>query len=130
MKEDYSDIIGTPYPFALIRERMKREDRASQFSPFAALSGYEDAIKEEGRLTSSKPELTDDEKERIGKTITDSYERKSSIKITYFVPDEKKRGGSIISISSVIKKLDRGNMMLFLSDGRAVKIENIVKAEN
>ncbi|HIV99504.1 MAG TPA: YolD-like family protein [Candidatus Ornithospirochaeta avicola] len=130
MKEDYSDIIQTPYPFALIRERMKREDRASQFSPFAALTGYEDAIKEEGRITCCKPELTDDEKQLIGKTITDSYEKKREIRITYFVPDEKKKGGSIISCFSVIKKIDRGNMMIFLSDGRAIKIENIVKAES
>ena len=98
----YDDIINLPHHVSQTRPQMSMIDRAAQFSPFAALTGYDAAIKETGRLTDTKLEIGDEERDVLDrkqqylqKIVADRPE----ITITYFVPDEKKAGGSYTSLT-------------------------------
>ena len=95
--EKYSDIINLPHPESRTHPRMPRSDRAAQFAPFAALTGYDDAVAEAGRLTSSKIELDENELERLDRALaylTEHQAAHPAVTVTYFVPDDKKSGGA------------------------------------
>ena len=90
--DPYEDIINLPHHVSPKRPQMSMQDRAAQFSPFAALTGYEDAIKETGRLTDVKIELSDEDRELLDQKqqyLQEHIGDRPEITITYFVPDEK-----------------------------------------
>ena len=94
--EKYGDIIHLPHPVSEKHPRMPMQDRAAQFSPFAALTGYEEAIYETGRLTEEKTELGEEEKailDRKQQLLLEKLDERPTLTVTYFVPDEKKSGG-------------------------------------
>lgn len=129
----YEDIINLPHHVSPKRPQMSMQDRAAQFSPFAALTGYEDAIKETGRLTDVKTELCDEERELLDRKqqylqmiIADRPE----ITVTYFVPDEKKAGGAYISVSGRLKRVDEYARQLVLTDGRKIPLDDIVDMQS
>ena len=131
--EKYSDIINLPHPDPRTRPRMSLSDRAAQFAPFAALTGYDDAITEEGRLTSSKIELDENELERLDRALTYLTEHRSqrpSVTVTYFVPDEKKSGGAYISREGAFKAVDRDRRLILLTDGSAIPIPDVLTLES
>lgn len=112
---------------------MSRLNRAAQFAPFAALVGYEDAIVESARATDQAIELSPDLETQLDLQISllrkDLDEQPSSpveVSITYFVPDKRKSGGRYDDISAAVKRIDDNNRRIILSDGRSLKIENIV----
>ena len=109
-KGPYDDIINLPRPVSRKRQTMPVEDRAAQFSPFAALTGYEDAIQEAGRLTKSRPELDEYEKEKINDKLQIIRDWLSDdppiINIIYFAPDKHKEGGEIKEIRARVSKID------------------------
>ena len=104
-------------------------DRAAQFSPFAALTGYEDAIRETARLTDNWVQLSEDKKqeldEKLRQLIADR-ERTEFVTITYFRPDERKEGGSYATVTGQIKKLDACRQRIFLPDGTKIDLGRIV----
>ena len=109
MKGPYDDIINLPHHVSETRPRMSLYDRAAQFSPFAALTGYEAVIKETARLTESRPEPGEGEAERInaGLSALSLHIREQPwAEITYFLPDEKKSGGAFVSVSGRVKRID------------------------
>ena len=117
----YEDIINLPHHVSPKRSPMSIQDRAAQFSPFAALTGFEDAIVETGRITDTKMELGDELRElldrkqrRLQNVIADRPE----ITVTYFVPDEKKVGGTYISVLGRLKQVDEYARELVFTDGR------------
>lgn len=131
--EKYSDIINLPHPDPRTQPRMSLSDRAAQFAPFAALTGYDDAITEEGRLTSSKIELDENELERLDRALTYLTEHRSqrpSVTVTYFVPDEKKAGGAYISREGAFKSADRDRRLILLTDGSAIPIPDVLTLES
>lgn len=88
---------------------MSNYDRAAQFSPFAALTGYDDAVKETARLTDSKIELDEYELQELNEKlnkIQDNLREDAEVSITYFVTDKKKSGGSYKTISGIVKRID------------------------
>ena len=90
MSDEYRDIINLPHHVSSKRPQMSMLDRAAQFSPFAALTGYDDAIHETGRLTDKKIDLSEEEKEALDKKAADPHGkawRPSALTVTYFVPD-------------------------------------------
>lgn len=108
-------------------------DRAAQFSPFAALTGYDAAIKETGRLTDTKLEIGDEERDVLDrkqqylqKIVADRPE----ITITYFVPDEKKAGGSYTSLTGNLKRIDYYERLFVLTDGTKIQLDEIVDIES
>ena len=112
---------------------MSRADRAAQFSPFAALSGYGDAVKETARLTGRRIELDEstkaalDEKLRLLAEVT---EDRPEAAVTYFLPDRKKAGGEYVTATGQVKKLDAVTQELVMANGRIIPIADIIEVES
>ena len=125
---EYDDIINLPHHTSSKHARLPMSSRAAQFAPFAALTGFEGVIAEEGRLTDSFTELDDDMKEDIdlklemlGGMAGDSPEAT----FTYFVPDSRKEGGSYRTVTGRIKKIDGIERMIMLRDGTGIRIDDL-----
>ena len=124
----YDDIINIKYPIKLKHSRMDRSERASQFMPFAALTGYAQSINEVGRLVDKKKELTDDEKVIISDKINfliANKEKNYEVFIVYFIPDLRKDGGKYCSIKGVIKKLDCVNKFIKINNSK-IDLDDII----
>ena len=118
MSGKYDDIIALPHPEPRTHPRMSLHDRAAQFSPFAALTGHSAAIAETGRLTDSR---VDAALQRLRELLPQA----PAVSITYFVPDERKTGGSYQTITGVVRRIDTVNSALLLTDQRAIPIPDI-----
>lgn len=130
---DYSDIINLPHHESLKRTRMSLENRAAQFAPFSALTGYSEAIKEVSRITIEKYELDDDRKRELDKKIqilSDVIKIKPEIIITYYVSDKKKNGGKYEKIKGNIKKIDLYNKLLIFNDNIKIFFYDIYEIES
>lgn len=123
----YDDIINLPNPTSKKHPRMSMIDRAAQFAPFAALTGYDDQIHETGRITGSELFLTDDEKTLINEKINYiiDHEIKDPIKIIYFVDDLKKSGGSYMEYQGILKTIDPIERILIFVGGKRIPIDRI-----
>ena len=133
MKTQYDDIIHLPHHVSKTRPQMSMLDRAAQFSPFAALTGYEDAIQETGRLTDTKVEIGEEVREELDRKqqyLQDIIADRPEITITYFVPDEKKAGGSYTSRTGSLKRIDCYERLLVLTDGTKIPLDEIVDIES
>ena len=131
--KNYDDIINLPCPTSKRHPRMAMIDRASQFAPFAALTGYDDAITETSRLTGTKLDLSDETKERIDIKINyliDNMEESPEVTITYFVPDKKKAGGEYVTITDTIKKIDQYEHILIMESGVKISLFEILSIES
>ncbi len=132
-RNPYEDIINLPHHVSPTRPRMSRADRAAQFSPFAALSGYGDAVKETARLTGRRIELDEstkaalDEKLRLLAEVT---EDRPEAAVTYFLPDRKKAGGEYVTATGQVKKLDAVTQELVMANGRVIPIADIIEVES
>lgn len=128
----YDDIIDLTHHVSETRPRMSMTDRAAQFSPFAALTGHKEAVKETERLTDEWIELTDDNKAMLdGKlqTLLEQLPRRPEVTITYFEPDRKKTGGAYISVTGVVKKIDAYKQSIVLEDGKEIAIGQLYEIE-
>ena len=118
MSGKYDDIINLPHHVSSTRPHMPMSDRAAQFSPFAALSGYGAAVKETARLTSSRIELAEDARamlEQKLRLLADTAPDDSIVTITYFQPDTKKTGGSYVTVTGPVKKVDGIEHIILMS---------------
>ena len=107
----YDDIKYLPHHQSSTRSHMSLHDRAAQFAPFAALTGYEDMLQEEARLTQREIELSEAEKQRLDRKLAWISERLSAgdrpiIRVRFFVPDERKSGGRYEEYTGAIRKLN------------------------
>ncbi len=130
---DYDDIINLPRHVSKTHPHMSLADRAAQFSPFAALTGYEEAIKEAGRIVDEKIELSEEEKEEINRQLNYLNEHKKDnilITITFFLKDMKKSGGSYRQITSNLKRLDEIEKTILLADNTILRIDDIRKIQS
>ena len=124
---DYQDMLDMPRHVSRRHPQMSLSARAAQFSPFAALTGYEDVIAETGRHTDSRIYLSDDEKLSINNAIKDSVGK--GISLVCFVPDERKDGGSYEKAEGTLRRIDPESGVLVLDDGRRIRIDDIVSAK-
>lgn len=132
MKNDhkYDDIIDLPHHVSAKRARMSMVDRGAQFSPFAALTGYDAAIQETARLTNSRVELTEGEKLELNEKIQNLLEKpKAEASVTHFVPDLLKEGGEYVTERCAIHRPDPYGRGLLLNDGRMILFEDIIAVE-
>ena len=128
-KFNYEDIINLPHHTSTKHPRMTKSARAAQFSPFAALTGYDDAIKETGRLTDKKIELTEEEKLILNDkllTINNNLKNNPKVIITYFEHDKTKEGGQYLSYTGHIKKIDMIKLNITLIDKTKININEII----
>jgi hypothetical protein len=125
----YDDIINLPHPTSPRHPRMRMIDRAAQFSPFQALSGFGSAIQETARVTGERIELTEDEKAVLDEKLRYLCETGREAVFTWFLPDEKKDGGTYMDAVGTIKKIDPLEGRVILTDGTAIPIEDILEIE-
>ncbi len=129
MSGPYDDIIDLPHPTSERHPRMPMANRAAQFSPFAALTGYDSAVKETARLTDAKVELTEEEKSILDaklQMLAEQIASQPTTEFTYFKPDGKKEGGAYLTVSGIVKKIDGLAGGIVLTDGRRIPIEDIL----
>ena len=122
---DYSDIIDHPHYQSKKRPHMSMIARAAQFSPYAALVGYGEAVEETGRLTDEKAVLDEDTLERIDRTVSMIEPASSVVTITYFIPDMFKEGGSYTIASGTVRKIDETERRIIMSDGTIIPLDDI-----
>lgn len=128
----YNDIIDLPHHVSDTRPQMSRLDRAAQFAPFAALTGYGAAIKEKARLTDERVELGEYELMELNAGIHMLMERIDEypqVEITYFKPDEHKDGGAYLTVKSRAKRLNEYDRFILLEDGTEIPFDDIYKIE-
>ena len=128
---DYSDIIDLPAPAFSHRRRMTMTERGAQFSPFAALTGYDAAVEEAARLTDRRAELTEDKKEEIDAKLRLAVgnESEGEITVTYFVPDAKKSGGAYRTRIGTALRVDEYESVLIMADGYRIRLDAIREIE-
>ncbi|MBP1581818.1 MAG: hypothetical protein J6A26_05425 [Oscillospiraceae bacterium] len=126
MKGKYDDMLYLPHPLSKKHPRMSNRDRAAQFSPFAALTGFESRIHETARLTDTKIELDDYAREEINHMLCLIQGKKTQpFLITYFRKDDRKAGGMYITQYSAVKKVDADAMELILPDNSRIPFANL-----
>ena len=129
----YEDILNLPHHVSKTRPQMSMLDRAAQFSPFAALTGYDDAIKETGRLTDEKIEMDEDRKAALDMKqayLIEMIDEQPAISITYFLPDAKKSGGAYVTVTGNLKRFDEYERLLILTDGKKIPMDDIADIES
>ena len=129
----YEDIINLPHHVSKTRPQMSMLDRAAQFSPFAALTGYDAAIKETGRLTDEKIEMDEDRKTALDMKQTyliEMLDEQPEISITYFLPDTKKSGGAYVTVTGNLKRFDEYERLLILTDGKKIPMDDIADIDS
>jgi hypothetical protein len=133
MIKNYEDIINMPHHISKKHPQMSISDRAAQFAPFAALTGYQDAIIETGRLVDKKIELTNEEKEVISSKIyylLENVDKNIEVSICYFIKDEKKNGGKYNDVLGVIKSFNQIDKTIKLTNKMIINLEDIVSINN
>ena len=134
MNHQYDDILALPHPVSTAHPPMPLIDRAAQFSPFAALTGFDTAVLEAARLTETRPELDESRKEQLNACLqllkAHSRERPQA-EICYFKPDERKSGGACVTVAGAVKKVDDFTGRVTMADGTVIPMEDIlnIKAE-
>lgn len=124
----YNDIINLPHHISKKYPRMSLEARSAQFAPFAALTGYDDIIQEQARLTTKRKEINDELKEILDEKIRWIRENiciKPTVSITYFLPDSKKDGGKYETITGKVLKIDEYRQKIIFENKIEIPIEEI-----
>lgn len=128
----YEDIINLPHHVSPTRPQMPMSDRAAQFSPFAALTGYDAAIKETGRLTDAKIELDDEGLNDLNmkfQFLLEHLDDEPEVQITYFKADERKAGGAYLEAIGIVKKLDDFERLITMQDGAKIPMDDILSID-
>lgn len=131
-RNPYEDMLELSHPVSKIHPQMPRRDRAAKFAPFAALTGYEEAVREAARFTEEKMILDEDSKEQLDwklRRLQEKVKEKPTITVTYFLKDEKKKGGKYVTVTGVLKKIDSYTHQFVLENGEEIPMEDIVSLE-
>ena len=128
MNNRYDEIMGLPHHVSKTRPQMPMSDRAAQFAPFAALTGYDSAIKETGRLTDERIELDEEALTALNRKyqlLMDTLDDAPEVTIIYFQPDERKAGGQYVSAIGTVKKVDTFGRRILLQDGTRIPLDSV-----
>lgn len=131
-QQDYSDIIGMEHHRSDKHPHMSNLDRAAQFSPFSALSGYDDCITEAARLTDEKIELDEETQQMLDvklQILLTNLQQHPEISFTVFQSDPLKTGGAYIIVVGEVKKIDTVARKIHLMDGKALLLDDIISME-
>ena len=128
----YEEILSLPHHVSETRPQMPISDRAAQFAPFAALTGYDSAIKETGRLTDEKTELDEEALTALNmryQLLMDILDDAPEVTITYFQPDERKAGGEYVSVIGAVKKVDDFERLITMQDGTKIPMDDVLSID-
>ena len=127
--DKYKDIIYLPHKQSTKRPHMSLLDRAAQFAPFAALTGYDDAVKETARLTDEKIEMSEENLNVLNmkyQILVDRLDEEHEVVFTYFIPDKNKSGGAYVEKRGVVKKVDDYERLITLYDGTKIPMDDVL----
>nr|WP_297933961.1 hypothetical protein [uncultured Blautia sp.] len=128
----YEDMLELPHPVSKMHPQMPRRDRAAQFAPFAALTGYEEAVREAARITEEKMILDEDSKVQLDwklRCLQEKVKEQPIIIVTYFMKDERKKGGKYVTVTGVLKKIDSYTHQFVLENGEEIPVEDVVSLD-
>ena len=133
--EKYQDMLLLPHHVSSRHPAMSMTERAAQFSPFAALTGFGEAVEEEARLTEERVELDEYEKEKINAALQElqarlAAGRQAEAAITWFRPDARKAGGVYVTTAGAVKKLDLYRRQVVMQDGTKIPVRDIIEVIN
>ncbi len=129
---EYEDIIHLPHHVSKKHPQMSMLDRAAQFSPFAALTGYDAAVEETARLTGRRIELDEQEAQHLDERIqklSEHLQEHSEVSITYFLPDTRKDGGEYITVTGSVKKIENYERRIILMDGTSIPVCEVIRID-
>lgn len=129
-EKDYFEILSREHPTSKKHPRMSRMNRAAQFAPFAALTGYEESIEETARLTACRTELSKKDIEDINAKlnfIKEHIKERPKVTVTYFQPDAKKEGGEYLTTTGRVRWIDEVNGALVFEEESNIQIKSIVE---
>ena len=132
MNDKYKDIINMPHHVSPIRQKMSLHDRAAQFAPFAALTGYEESVEETGRLTDSRIETTDEYLNKLDEVLFELNERikdEPLVSVVYFVKDELKSGGKYQVYEGKVRKIDSYLREMEFVDRFKISLDDVFEME-
>ena len=132
MNEKYEDMLYLEPPVSKIHRKMSISERAAQFMPFAALTGYEDLIRESSRITQKRIELSETEIEELKNNLEILHEHekeKPMIKVMYFLHDLKKNGGSYQTVEKQLHRIDDIEKKIILKDRTTIQFDDIISVE-
>ena len=132
MNGKYDEIMGLPHHVSKTRPQMPMSDRAAQFAPFAALTGYDSAIKETGRLTDERIELDVEALSALDmkyQLLMEALDEAPEVTITYFQPDERKAGGKYVSAVGTVKKIDDVERRITMRDGTRIPMDDVLSID-
>ena len=132
MTDNYDDIIHFPRHVSKRHPQMSLYNRAAQFAPFAALTGYGAAIAETARQTSPKIEMMEDDRQLMDRKLSilsSHLEEEPTISITFFQPDGRKEGGQYLTITGIVKAIRTNERIIMMKDRTKISIDTIVGLE-
>ena len=132
MNRKYNEIMGLPHHVSKTRPQMPISDRAAQFAPFAALTGYDAAIKETGRLTDKRIELDVEALSALDmkyQLLMEAHDEAPEVTITYFQPDERKAGGKYLTATGAVKKVDDFERRITMQDGSKIPMDDVLSID-
>ena len=127
-KFPYEDIVNLPPHISKKHPQPSMMDRAARFAPFAAITGYEEMVLEEARLTEERIDLDEGTLSKLNEKlnmIQEFLDEEPEIRITYFEPDKKKKGGAYIDVTGIVKRIDEYERLVIMSDGKKIPIDDI-----
>ena len=132
-KFPYEDIVNLPPHISKKHPQPSMMDRAARFAPFAAITGYEEMVLEEARVTEDRIDLDEETLSLLNEKLSMIQEflyEEPQIKITYFEPDKKKSGGAYVSVTGIVKRIDEYEHIVIMTDGKKIRIEDIFALES
>ena len=127
-KFPYEDIVNLPPHISKNHPQPSMMDRAARFAPFAAITGYEEMVLEEARVTEERVDLDEGALSLLNEKlnmIQEFLDEEPEVTITYFEPDKKKTGGAYITITGIVKRIDEYEHLVIMKDGARIFIESI-----
>jgi len=124
----YEDIVDLPHHVSKKHPQPTMADRAARFAPFAAITGYEEMVLEEARVTDDRIEMDESSKAALNEKlnmILEFIDEQSEVSITYFEPDKRKAGGAYVTVTGTVKRIDEYEHLVIMTDGKKINIDDI-----
>ena len=129
----YEDIVDLPHHVSKKHPQPTMADRAARFAPFAAITGYEEMVLEEARVTDDRIEMDESSKAALNEKlnmILEFLDEQPEVSITYFEPDKRKAGGAYITVTGTVKRIDEYEHLVIMTDGKKINIDDIYNLQS
>ena len=129
----YEDIVDLPHHVSRKHPQPTMADRAARFAPFAAITGYEEMVLEEARVTDDRIEMDESSKAALNKKlnmILEFIDEQPEVSITYFEPDKRKAGGAYVTVTGTVKRIDEYEHLVIRTDGKKINIDDIYNLQS